>query len=150
MGISWHDAVSYCAWRSERDGREYRLPTGEEWEKAARGVDGRWYPWGWGFDPSLCSMRESRKERTAPVAVEEYPEDRSVYGVSGLAGNTSDWTSSEMIEGTGEARRVLRDFRGAGWGGDARHARAASRGSYEPANLSDGIGFRLARSRSRP
>ena len=72
FGISWHDAVAYCAWRSARDGREYRLPSEEEWEKAARGVDGRWFPWGWRFDPSLCNMRESRQERPAPVAVDEF------------------------------------------------------------------------------
>ena len=63
-GISWHDAVAYCDWRSAREGREYRLPTEAEWEKAARGVDGRWFPWGQPFDPSLCNMRESRRERT--------------------------------------------------------------------------------------
>ena len=55
-GISWHDAVAYCAWRSEREGTEYRLPAEAEWEKAARGVDGRWFPWGNRFDPSLCNM----------------------------------------------------------------------------------------------
>jgi serine/threonine-protein kinase len=148
MGISWHDAVAYCGWRSERDGRRYRLPTGEEWEKAARGVDGRWYPWGWGVDPSLCNLRESRKERPSPVAVEEFPEDRSVYGVRGLGGNIRDWTSSEMVEGTGEAPRVVRDSRGGSWRGTARDPRAASRLGREPALVGDGVGMRLARSRT--
>ena len=61
-GISWHDAVAYCAWRSEREGFEVRLPTESEWEKAARGVDGRWYPWGNRFDPS----RQASGRRAAP------------------------------------------------------------------------------------
>ena len=145
--INWHDAVTYCAWRSVRDGREVRLPTEEEWEKAARGVDGRWYPWGWRGDPSLCNMRESRKERTAPAAVEEFPRDVSVYGVRGLAGNAYDWTSTVEVQGTGESRRVYRVNRGGSWGYTAPYCRAANRWKYEPSYVSGDRGFRLARSR---
>ena len=146
LSINWQDAVAYCAWRSVRDGREVRLPSEEEWEKAARGVDGRWYPWGWRFDASLCNMRASRKERTTPVVVEEFPRDASVYGVRGLGGNVYDWTSTEDVEGTGESRRAHRVSRGGSWGGAARSCRAAYRWRFEPANVGDNRGFRLARS----
>ena len=146
-GISWHDAMGYCEWRSARDGCAYRLPGEEEWEKAARGVDGRWFPWGWRFDASLCNMLKSRKERPSPVPVDEYPRDLSVYGVRGLAGNVRDWTASEEIQGTGEARRVLRVYRGGDWDRSARNSRAAYRHWLEPTGVNVGIGFRLARSR---
>ncbi|MEM7261287.1 MAG: SUMF1/EgtB/PvdO family nonheme iron enzyme, partial [Planctomycetota bacterium] len=46
FSVTYDDAEAYCAWRSERDGRQYGLPTDEEWEKAARGTDGRLFPWG--------------------------------------------------------------------------------------------------------
>ena len=145
--MSWHDAVALLllAFCSAMDVR-YRLPTEEEWEKAARGVDGRWYPWGWRFDPSLCNMRESRRERTAPVVVDEFPRDVSVYGVRGLAGNMEDWTSTEQFEGTGPARRVFRVRRGGGWDYEARYCRAAYRYGHVPTWCYDYLGIRLARS----
>ena len=146
MAISWHDAVAYCAWRSTREGQPYRLPTEQEWEKAARGVDGRWFPWGWRFDPSLSNMRESRKERPAPVPVDEFPDDRSVYGVRGLGGNSQDWTVSEVIEGVGSSRRVSRIIRGGTWTSTARGCRAAFRLHGGPSDIDLSLGFRLARS----
>src|SRR5262249_35486512 len=115
FGMSWHDAVAYCRWRSQRDGVDYRLASGQGWGKAGRGVDGRCFPWGSQFDPSLCNMSQSRRERPAPVPVDEFPRDRSVYGVRGLAGNVRDWTGSEETEGTGDTRRVSRVNRGGNW-----------------------------------
>src|SRR5262249_24652586 len=115
FGVSWHDAVAYCRWRTERDGREHRLPDDAEWEKAARGVDGRWYPWGTRFAHSLCNIRGSRRERAAPVPVDEFPTDVSVYGVRGMGGNMRDWTATEVIEGEGAGVRVLRVLRGGAW-----------------------------------
>src|SRR5262249_34935057 len=57
--VSLADAESFCAFRSARDQVRYRLPTEEEWEKAARGVDGRLFAWGDRFDPTFCRMSES-------------------------------------------------------------------------------------------
>ena len=145
FGISWHDAVAYCAWRSEREGFEVRLPTETEWEKAARGVDGRWYPWGNRFDASLSNMESSRREGRCPVPIDEYATDVSVYGVRGLGGNTRDWTASLYEEGAaGAASRVLR---GGCWYYTALICRAAYRIRYSPSNRNDNDGFRLARSR---
>jgi serine/threonine-protein kinase len=59
LGVSWHDAVAYCEWKSKVTGRAWRLPTEEEWEKAARGVDGRRFPWGDLAHASLCKNRDS-------------------------------------------------------------------------------------------
>jgi serine/threonine-protein kinase len=144
VGVSWHDAMAYCAWRGARDGRRYRLPTETEWEKAARGVDGRWFPWGWRFDPSLCNMENSRRERPAPVLVEEFPADRSVYGVRGTAGNVEEWTSTELVEGRGARARVGRVVRGGGWNGVSSYVRCAARYDYAADTCSDIVGFRLA------
>lgn len=88
------DALAYIAWRCERDGRDYRLPSSMEWEKAARGVDGRLYPWGHHFDASFCHMRESAPGKSMPKAVGSTPTDRSPYGVLDMAGNIAEWTST--------------------------------------------------------
>lgn len=92
--VNHGDALAYARWRSAREGRIYRLPTSEEWERAARGVDQRLYPWGDHFDPSFCMMRDSRPGKPMPVAVGTFPADRSPYGVVDMAGNISEWTAS--------------------------------------------------------
>ncbi|MFC2172703.1 SUMF1/EgtB/PvdO family nonheme iron enzyme [Acidobacteriota bacterium] len=144
--ISWHDAQAYCTWRSEKDGREVRLPTESEWEKAARGVDGRWFPWGNRFDPSLCNMKLSKRGRTAPCTVDEDPTDVSIYGMRGMGGNVRDWTSTEEIEGEGEEARHSRVVRGGSWDSTSFLCRCASRLSLPPAYVFGNISFRVVRS----
>ncbi|WP_428262523.1 protein kinase domain-containing protein [Haliangium sp.] len=144
-GVSWHDAVAYCEWRSRRDGKSYRLPTATEWEKAARGVDGRWFPWGSRFDASLCNTRESRKDRPALAPVDEFETDASVYGVRGMSGNIRDWTATESIQGEGEAKHSYRVVRGGAWYGGRISARCADRFWFEPGHVYFFVGFRLAR-----
>jgi serine/threonine-protein kinase len=143
VGVSWHDAVRYCAWRSSREGREYRLATETEWEKAARGVDGRWFPWGNRFDPSLCNVRDSRRGRDAPVSVDECPTDVSVYGVRGMGGNVRDWTASAVSSGEGGDSRAGRVLRGGAWILSRINARCAYRGWYVPTDVRDLVSFRL-------
>jgi serine/threonine-protein kinase len=92
--VSYTDAVAYARWRSQRDGRAYRLPSAAEWEKAARGVDGRLYPWGNHFDPSFCRMRDSERGKPLPVPIDTYKVDRSPYGVRHMAGNVIEWTTT--------------------------------------------------------
>lgn len=92
--VNFHDAQAYARWRSRRDGRPYRLPTALEWEKAARGIDGRLYPWGNHFDPSFCRMRDSIPGKPVPAPVGSFAADRSPYGVQDMAGNISEWTST--------------------------------------------------------
>jgi serine/threonine protein kinase/formylglycine-generating enzyme required for sulfatase activity len=144
VAVSWDDAVAYCAWQSARDGRAYRLPTEAEWEKAARGVDGRAYPWGRRFDPSLCNMRESLRERSTPVPVDEFERDLSVYDLRGTAGNVMDWTSTEFVDGSGERARIGRVVRGGAWHSFGTSTRCAARYDYAAATVRDVLGFRVA------
>lgn len=143
-GVSWFDAVAYGAWLSARDGRRYRLPSESEWEKGARGVDGRVYPWGDRFDPSLCNVRTSLEERPVPLPVDRFPSDVSVYGVRGAAGNARDWTATRTDEGRGDGRRVTRVFRGGAYSNEPLSARCARRGWIEGETTMVYVAFRLA------
>jgi formylglycine-generating enzyme required for sulfatase activity len=136
VGVTWYEAEAYCNWLNsvapspvktgEGKGGGYRLPTEEEWEKAARGVNGSKYPWGVDFDASKCNTSESKLDATTPVMM--YPNGASRWfdpkgsGVFDLSGNAWEWTSSEYRKGSGTF--VLR---GGSFYGDRGDARAASR-----------------------
>ena len=141
--ISWQDAVAYCRWRSGNGGQDYRLPTELEWEKAARGVDGRFYPWGRRFDPSLCNMTSSLREGASARPPDSFPTDCSVYGVRGTAGNTRDWTATALGESDG-----VRIVRGGAFNLPAVITRSANRFWLAPSFVLNYVGFRLARSPS--
>jgi serine/threonine-protein kinase len=140
FGISWHDAVAYCAWVSERDGVSYRLPRERELEKAARGVDGRFYPWGDGFDRTLCKMGDSRRGPPRPEPVGAFPNDVSVYGVRDLGGSMRDWCGDLSFDGD----TTLRPVRGGSWNYDPRFCRSATRLGRAPWRIFAYNGFRLA------
>lgn len=89
--IDWFGAKAYAAWQSSRDGKGWRLTMEQEFEKAARGVDGRFFPWGDSLDPSWCCMRHSHQGHKLPSVVDSYPIDVSVYGIRGLGGNMREW-----------------------------------------------------------
>ncbi len=139
FGVSFGDACAYAEWRGRREGRALRLPHEDEWEKAARGVDGRFFPWGDHFDPTFCKMKASRPTPyPEPEPVGAFPADRSPYGVRDLAGGVRElcWT----IEG-GERRPVMR---GGCWHDTGLFCRVAFRHVTKPDFVNTGLGFRLA------
>jgi formylglycine-generating enzyme required for sulfatase activity len=89
---SWYDAREYCRWLSEVTGRAYSLPSEAEWEKGARGTDGRIYPWGNQWDATRCNALNGSEGDTTPV--EAYPQGASPYGLLDMAGNVWEWTCS--------------------------------------------------------
>ena len=94
VNVSWEDANAYCEWLSKKTGYHYRLPTEEEWEFAARGADKREYPWGNFWDKSQSNSKEAGSN--SPLPVESFSNIQSPSGVINLAGNVSEWTSSDF------------------------------------------------------
>jgi formylglycine-generating enzyme required for sulfatase activity len=90
--VTWYDARAYCQWLSEVTGRGYGLPSEAEWEKGARGTDGRIYPWGNCWVTRHGNSAESGLKKT--TSVHAYPRGASPYGVLDLAGNVWEWTRS--------------------------------------------------------
>jgi len=145
FGISWHDARAYCTWRGLAEGRGadcYRLLTDLEWEKLARGADGRIHPWGNQFDPALCQMRLSRETRENPEPGGTFEHDVSVYGAHDMAGAMRDWCMDSSWDGD-ETRRPVR---GGSWRSSPMPCRGAYRFGFQATNVYSTIGFRLARS----
>jgi len=156
--VDWASAMAYCDWAAERDGLAWRLPSELEWEKAARGVDERFFPWGYADDSSWRLTVEAHLGPPSPEPVSGHPQDCSPYGVRGLAGGVRDWILDPFLpagpEITPEGCLVItsaRDpeqphgTRGGAWSLPDWVGRACVRGYHTPIHLAD-LGFRLARS----
>jgi formylglycine-generating enzyme required for sulfatase activity len=138
--VTWLDAMDYCAWfnKFHRDewpsGLIFRLPTEAEWEKAARGTDGRQYPWGNSFDKDNCNTNEAGKGSTTSVGLYS-PRGDSPYGCADMIGNVWEWTHSLMkpypykaADGReSERKSSSRVLRGGSFSSETRNARCAFR-----------------------
>ncbi len=138
--VSHQDARAYAAWLSGATGRRWRLPSEQEWEKAARGLDGRRFPWGDDWAPTRLNSHDRGPFDTLPVA--SFPDGASPFGLLDAAGQVFEWTTTPARgSGAGPKRYIVK---GGSWDDSgcgvcrpaARHAR--------PANLKHIlIGFRL-------
>ncbi len=153
VGINKSDAQAYIDWVNYQVGGNYRLPTEAEWEFAARGPDGRIFPWGNTFDPWRCNTSESGKKTT--TAVGSYsPGGDSPFGLADMVGNVWEWTSSiyapypyEKDDGREEHRPNAKYvMRGGAWYYTRKLARCAAREGNIETYLSQSNGFRMARS----
>jgi eukaryotic-like serine/threonine-protein kinase len=150
VGVDAWGAQAYATWRTRRTGRTYRLPTEDEWEKAARGVDGRTYPWGDHFDASFCKMSESRPLSPAPEPSGAFAEDVSPYGVRDMAGGVADWAlprkephPENTPRSSGELVRLV--SRGGSFCDPTYDCRLSSKRHYLAIERASRVGFRLAR-----
>jgi serine/threonine-protein kinase len=129
VNVSWYEAAAYCAWAG------VRLPTDEEWERAARGAEGREYPWGNEEpDPNRANYDEGKVGAPTPVGL--YPKGATPEGIMDMAGNVWEWTADWYDED--------RSVRGGSWFDLSRGLRAA-RVRGRPVVRCDYVGFRCVR-----
>jgi len=158
VGVSWFDAVAYCRWLSEQTGHDYQLPSEAEWEKAARGDDGRLYPWGNEWDASRCNFQSDDT-----TSVTAHPAGESPYGCLDMAGNVWEWTStlwgddwqtpefpypynaSDGRDDLQAPNNINRIFRGGSFNEEMSQLRCSTRRFYAPDHQDKRRGFRVVR-----
>ncbi|MGO8673048.1 MAG: SUMF1/EgtB/PvdO family nonheme iron enzyme, partial [Capsulimonadaceae bacterium] len=141
--VSWFDAVAYFRWLSSRLGYEITMPTEQQWEKAARGTDGRAFPYGNEFDEAKCNSGQSGISQTSAVGA--FPDGGSPYGAMDMSGNVWEWTLTEYdtLQNTNISSNNARVLRGGGWNyNDVDVFRCANRYRDLPGGADDIVGFR--------
>ncbi len=164
--VNWYDARAYCQWLDDQQNAglpedyRFRLPTETEWEKAARGPQERYWPWGNTFDPALCNCREGGKIGTVPVGASS-PQADSPYGVADMSGNIWEWTTTlwgadrdtpsfvypynpaDGREELNAGSEVYRIIRGGSYKDDRKGVRTAVRDLDPPLYALSNLGFRV-------
>jgi len=160
--ISWQDAVAYCDWLTKTNGEgiTFRLPTEAEWEYAARGTDGRLFPWGSFWRDGTANTRQAKGTNEVlllPVNVEpNNTRDKSAFGVFGMGGNVCEWTASDFAPYPGSPYRPTgRDleckvYRGGHFASPLSDALASSRKWTLPDKTQEFLGFRVAATPAQP
>jgi eukaryotic-like serine/threonine-protein kinase len=156
--VDWHAATAYAAYLARRTGLPWRLPSEMEWEKAARGVDGRFMPWGDHVEPTWACVSGSHRERKRIMPVDEYLTDVSPYGVRGMAGNVRDWCVDRWclegpqlndgvvkVEAASNDDDSFRPIRGGAWVSAGDLSRISVRYAEKPSCRHGVLGFRVAR-----
>lgn len=161
--VSSKDAINFCQWLSAKEGKKYRLPTEAEWEYAARGTDGRIFPWGERLDSGQYANFADRRTNfawsdphiddgfaeTAPVG--SYPRSASPFGVEDLSGNVFEWCQDYFDFYKGHARvnpqgpktGTKRICRGGSWRSRMNSLRASARAFNPPDYSANDLGFRI-------
>jgi formylglycine-generating enzyme required for sulfatase activity len=161
--VSYNDAVDFCKWRSEKEGEAFRIPTEEEWEKAARGSDGREYPWGNDFGYAMLNCADyhvgkvlkdyeewaeefengyykDNKNKALTTECGKFAGGVSPYGCFDMAGNAWEWTDS--IYEDKETEKVLR---GGSWNFESYYCRCTDRDGGGSDNVTINVGFRCVK-----
>jgi formylglycine-generating enzyme required for sulfatase activity len=166
VGVSWYEMVAFCRWLTDElkykgeltGSQEIVLPTESQWEKAARGTDGRVYPWGDEADPNRANYADTGIGTTSAVGC--FPGGVSPYGIEDLSGNVWERTRShwkdypynpadgrEDLEAGNEIPRVVR---GGAFGNASRYVRCACRNNFYPTSRLGNDGFWVVVSRAQP
>ena len=143
--VDYASSAAYAAWRAAQTGQPWQLMQELQHEKAARGADGRIYPWGDVFDATFACVRDSHPGRPLPARVTDYPADCSVYGVRGLAGNSRTWCVERYAPPGGQVAATQRVVRGGCYFFPARGAHGAARMGLDDHRAGDTVGLRLVR-----
>lgn len=149
--VSWNDAVAFCEWLSDETQQTFSLPSEAQWEKAARGIDGRIYPWGNDFDKNKCNTQDGGVGDTTPVG-KYSPVGDSPYGCVDMSGNVGEWClngwdAQAYIKRISDMQNLenenIKVVRGGSWIFYGGAARLAMRDYARVDNSNSAYGFRI-------